>query len=157
MRFPLGAKVQVLQVSNIFAFLFQICKGIIIILNKEFKPKSGNDILAEWSKACDSKSLLRRRRRFKSCRCRLFDPFCGFFPFLWAFVCEPMVAWRPRRVMTVVIWAQGGEWFARVEIRKRMGELMVVYGAEGVWWHGHKLLLRVNASHIRLSLVGEGK
>ena len=28
------------------------------------------DNVAEWSKACDSKSLLLRRRRFKSCRCR---------------------------------------------------------------------------------------
>ena len=34
------------------------------------KRKIRKDILAEWSKACDSKSLLRRRRRFKSCRCR---------------------------------------------------------------------------------------
>ena len=28
------------------------------------------DNVAEWSKACDSKSLLLWRRRFKSCRCR---------------------------------------------------------------------------------------
>ena len=40
------------------------------------------DILAEWSKACDSKSLLRRRRRFKSCRCRFLHGilFCGLLP-----------------------------------------------------------------------------
>ncbi len=29
------------------------------------------DSVAEWSKACDSKSLLLWRRRFESCRCRL--------------------------------------------------------------------------------------
>ena len=28
--------------------------------------------MAEWSKACDSKSLLLWRRRFKSCHCRFF-------------------------------------------------------------------------------------
>ena len=33
------------------------------------------DNVAEWSKACDSKSLLLWRRRFKSCRCRSF---CSF-------------------------------------------------------------------------------
>ena len=30
------------------------------------------DNVAEWSKACDSKSLLLWRRRFKSCHCRRF-------------------------------------------------------------------------------------
>ena len=31
---------------------------------------SVEDSVAEWSKACDSKSLLLWRRRFKSCHCR---------------------------------------------------------------------------------------
>ena len=29
--------------------------------------------MAEWSKACDSKSLLLWRRRFKSCHCRFLE------------------------------------------------------------------------------------
>ena len=31
-----------------------------------------DDSVAEWSKACDSKSLLLWRRRFKSCHCRFY-------------------------------------------------------------------------------------
>ena len=30
------------------------------------------DSVAEWSKACDLKSLLLRRRRFESCHCRFY-------------------------------------------------------------------------------------
>ena len=35
-----------------------------------FLSHSIRDSVAEWSKACDSKSLLLWRRRFESCRCR---------------------------------------------------------------------------------------
>ena len=31
------------------------------------------DSVAEWSKACDLKSLLLRRRRFESCHCRFYQ------------------------------------------------------------------------------------
>ena len=37
-----------------------------------FAPSLSRDSVAEWSKACDSKSLLLWRRRFESCRCRFF-------------------------------------------------------------------------------------
>ena len=34
---------------------------------------NGYDSVAEWSKACDLKSLLLRRRRFESCHCRFYS------------------------------------------------------------------------------------
>ena len=40
------------------------------ILMKEWGGIGVEDSVAEWSKACDSKSLLLWRRRFKSCHCR---------------------------------------------------------------------------------------
>ena len=47
------------------------------------------DNVAEWSKACDQKSLLLWRRRFESCRCRLFSLLILFLSLCIAYLMCP--------------------------------------------------------------------
>ena len=60
--------------SLLFIYLFFLSFSFVlfVLLNHLFLSIRFvlYDNVAEWSKACDSKSLLLWRRRFKSCRCR---------------------------------------------------------------------------------------
>ena len=59
------------------------------ILMKEGGGIGVEDSVAEWSKACDSKSLLLWRRRFKSCHCRFLkgsqthSVYVGICGYMW--------------------------------------------------------------------------